>query len=216
MIINGIGSDNLIIIGGRANSKIAINIIKNKYSNIYYYSDRDYDIKEFEKEGFQCLEIDFERILKLISAGVHYFVGMGGGDIRRHFTNHIIHRTGITPINIISDTAVIEKGTTIGYGNLILHNAFININCKVGNSNIFNTRCIIEHDNFIGDFNHLAPSSVTGGYVSIGNNNNIYIGSIILPFLHVLDGITLAGGSLLTKSVDRPGLYMGIPAKLVS
>ena len=212
---NGTGKNNLIIIGGRANTKIAKNIIKNKYNEVYYYADREYNENEFKKEGFICIN-SFNEVIDIITLGSDYFVGIGGTDLRRAFTEKITNLTGVRPINIISPLAIIEKGVTMGKGNLILHKALININTRVGSNNIFNTGCIVEHDNVIGDYNHIAPGSITGGYVKIGNNNNIFIGSTILPFLKITNNITIAGCSTLTKSINISGTYMGTPAKIVS
>lgn len=209
---NGTGKNNLLIIGGRANSKIAKNIIKDKYHIIYYYADRSYDKKEFEKEGFKCLS-SFDDVQAVLSLGADYFIGIGGDDLRKIYTEKIIQLTGRFPINVISPTAIISEGVKLGDGNLIMHNAFININCIIGDSNIFNTGCIIEHDNFIGSYNHFAPRSTTGGYVTVGNHNNIFINSVILPFLKLDNNITIGSSATVTKSTIESGVYIGTPAK---
>jgi acetyltransferase EpsM len=209
---SGIGKNNLLIIGGRANSKIAKNIVEKNYHIIYYYADRSYDKAEFEKEGFKCLD-SYADVQAVISLGADFFIGIGGDDLRKIYTEKLIQLSGRFPINVIDPKATIAKGVTMGDGNLIMHNAFININSIIGDSNIFNTGCIIEHDNLIGSYNHFAPKSTTGGYVTVGNHNNVFMNSTILPFLKLDDNITIGSSATVTKSSLEPGVYIGTPAK---
>lgn len=209
---SGTGKNNLLILGGRANSKIAKNIIENKYHIIYYYADRSYDKAEFEKEGFKCLD-SYADVQAVLTLGADFFIGIGGDDLRKIYTEKLIQESGRFPINIIDPKATIAKGVLIGDGNLIMHNAFININTIIGDSNIFNTGCIIEHDNIIGSYNHFAPKSATGGYVTVGNHNNIFMNGVILPFLKLDNNITIGGSATVTKSSLEPGVYVGTPAK---
>lgn len=211
---SGTGKNNLLIIGGRANSKIAKNIIEDKYHIIYYYADRSYDKKEFEKEGFKCLD-SFDDVQAVLSLGADYFIGIGGDDLRKIYTEKIVLLTGRFPINVIAPTALIAKGVKMGDGNLVMHNAFININCIIGDSNIFNSGCIIEHDNIIGSYNHFAPRSTTGGYVTVGDHNNIFINSVILPFLKLDNNITIGSSATVTKSTFESGIYVGTPARQI-
>ena len=70
------------------------------------------------------------------------------------------------------------------------------------------------HDCKLGDFNVLMPSIRVSGGVTIGNENLIGVGSIIIQQIKIGNNVTLGAGSvLLTKPKDGK-TYIGNPAKL--
>jgi acetyltransferase-like isoleucine patch superfamily enzyme len=72
---------------------------------------------------------------------------------------------------------------------------------------ITDTHKIGTHDNRCG-----------AGYskdISIGKGCWIGTGSIILPGVVIGDGVVVGAGSIVTKNLEKNGLYVGCPAKRV-
>jgi acetyltransferase EpsM len=211
MEITGIGlSNDLIIIGGKANAFVTFNICKNLYNNIYYYSDRDYDKNIFIERGFIIVD-SYEEALNIAKYG-NYFIACGGNEQRETFFKQIYSDTKRYPVNAIHPGSYIEPGVKIGFGNLINYGCYININTCVGNLNILNTGVIIEHDNNIGNYNHLAPRVTTTGFVTIGNYNDIFTSTSIIPFKTIHDRVIVAANSVVIEDLYE-GRYYGSPAK---
>lgn len=53
------------------------------------------------------------------------------------------------------------------------------------------------------------------GTVNIGNNVFIGIRSIIMPGVSICDKVIIGVNTVVTKSITKPGVYVGIPAKLI-
>lgn len=212
---NGIGmSNSLIIVGGKSNAFISYNILKNKYRNIFYYSDREYDEAIFKNFGFELMT-NFDEVIEFIRLN-NYFIACGGHQHRESFFQMIHSKTRRFPVNVIHSDAVFESNVTMGYGNLVNFGCYINNNTTIGNLNILNTYSVIEHNNHIGDLNHIAPRVTTTGFVNIGNRNEIYTGATIIPFTTLGDNIIIGAGSVvINHNISESGVYVGVPTKKV-
>lgn len=107
----------------------------------------------------------------------------------------------------------IQKGAIVGRNTKIQSHAFICELVTIG------TDCFISHGvKFINDtFSSGVPSgrdksrwreTHIGNYVSIGTN------STILP-VKIADNVVVGAGSVVTKDIERAGVYAGNPAKLI-
>lgn len=99
----------------------------------------------------------------------------------------------------------------IGKGRITLKD-FCNLSSKVA---IYSS-----NDDYSGDrmTNPMVPEEYTGvthADVMIGKHAIIGCGSIILPGVILEDGVTIGALSLVNKSCDAFGIYVGVPAKKV-
>jgi acetyltransferase-like isoleucine patch superfamily enzyme len=107
----------------------------------------------------------------------------------------------------------IQKDVTIGSGTKIQSHSFICELVTIGND------CFIGHGvMFINDlFSKGGPaqgdktlwkSTRIGDKVSIGSN------ATILP-VEICDNVVVGAGAVVTKNIEKPGVYAGNPAKLI-
>lgn len=107
----------------------------------------------------------------------------------------------------------IQKGAVIGNNCKIQSHSFICEMVTIGNN------CFIGHGvMFINDlFSNGSPASndkslwkntTIGNHVSIGSN------ATILP-VDICDRTVIGAGSVVTKSITKPGIYAGNPAKFL-
>lgn len=107
----------------------------------------------------------------------------------------------------------IQKSVSIGNNTKVQSHTFICELVTVGND------CFIGHGvMFINDlFSHGGPamgnkdlwkSTTIGNKVSIGSN------ATILP-VTICDNVVIGAGSVVTKNIDKPGVYAGNPAKFI-
>ena len=85
----------------------------------------------------------------------------------------------------------------------------------MGSFNYFNLSCTIGHDTVLGDFNLINPGVNISGGVKINNKVLLGTGSKILEYKSICSNCIIGASSLITKSLDIAGVYIGIPAKII-
>ena len=121
----------------------------------------------------------------------------------------IYSEVGFSFCSLIHPSSKIPESAQLGCGILICHGA--NISCEVKIAVGAN----IMHDIIINKFSTIAPNAVVLGRVNIGRNCYVGANSTILPDINISDDIVIAAGSVVTKNLDNPGTYVGIPAKKI-
>lgn len=131
--------------------------------------------------------------------------------------------TLVEPLNLygctISDNCFIgpfveiQKNTKIGKNTRIQSHTFICELVEIGED------CFIGHGvMFINDkFNKNGPARGDFNYwenTKIGNNVSIGSNCTILP-ISICDNVIIGAGAVVTKNIDKPGKYIGNPAKLL-
>jgi acetyltransferase-like isoleucine patch superfamily enzyme len=107
----------------------------------------------------------------------------------------------------------IQKDVSIGCNSKIQSHTFICELVTIGND------CFIGHGvMFINDLfskgepaqgdKSLWKSTVIGNKVSVGSN------ATILP-VRICDNVVIGAGAVVTKNIDKPGVYVGNPAKFL-
>jgi len=127
----------------------------------------------------------------------------------------------VEPVNIYNVTignncfigpfVEIQKGVVIGNNTKIQSHAFICEMVTIGD------KCFVSHGAmFINDtFSGGGPA---GGDVSkwkatkIGNHVSIGTNATILP-VEICDNVVIGAGSVVTKNITEPGIYIGNPAR---
>jgi sugar O-acyltransferase (sialic acid O-acetyltransferase NeuD family) len=110
---------------------------------------------------------------------------------------------------IIDRTAVIAEGVCVYPG------CIIDQGVKIEENVLINVGCCIAHHTVIGQHTFLSPRVAIAGFVKIGSKNIIGINATIIDNITTADGVQLGGGTVVIKSIDNSGLYVGNPARFV-
>ena len=115
----------------------------------------------------------------------------------------------IAPSAHVGIGAVIEKGT------LVAHHAYVGPMAAIGTGCIVNTGAVIEHECAVDDFSHVSVNASIAGRSRLGRYGFIGVGSTVIDGITLGDDITVGAGAVVTKSTNKPGTYIGVPAKLL-
>lgn len=193
--------------GGHARSLMSL--LTNAEFKIYGIYDDSFnpDVKEF---------INSIEIIGDISTYVStkkIVLAFGDNNKRRNF--FLNYCNDLYKSTIIHTKSLVDDNVVFGQSNFIFANSIINANVKIGDNNIINTGVIIEHEVKIGSHNHISVGSIICGRSSIGNDCFLGAGSVIIDKINICDGVTIGAGAVVTKSIDKSGTYVGIPAKKI-
>ena len=106
-------------------------------------------------------------------------------------------------------SAQIGVSTYVGKGSII------NAQTQIGNACIVNSAAIIEHECCVSNASHIAPGVVLCGNVDVGNRTLVGARTVVRPNLSVCGDVTLGAGSVLVKSIENAGIWVGNPAREV-
>lgn len=130
----------------------------------------------------------------------------------------IVHPVNLYGCTIGDDTFVgpfveIQKNVTIGRKCKIQSHSFICEFVTIGDSVFIGHGVMFINDTFssggpAGGNKDLWKSTNIGNSVSIGSN------AAIMP-VSICDNVVVGAGSVVTKNIDRPGFYVGNPAKFL-
>lgn len=130
----------------------------------------------------------------------------------------IVHPVNLYGCTIGDDTFVgpfveIQKNVTIGRKCKIQSHSFICEFVTIGDSVFIGHGVMFINDTFssggpAGGNKDLWKSTNIGNNVSIGSN------ATIMP-VSICDNVVIGAGSVVTKNIDRPGFYVGNPAKFL-
>lgn len=118
------------------------------------------------------------------------------------------------PSASIAATAKIEPGVSVGP--LAIVQAFARVRAHA----IINSGAIVEHDCDIARNCHVAPGSVLGGSVRVGDAHAgpeggvlIGLGSRVLPNLSIGAGSVVGAGAVVVEHVGKACRVVGVPAR---
>lgn len=141
-----------------------------------------------------------------------FFVAIGDNRKRRQVTHSL---GGLSLATIVAKDATVGIDAEIGNGVFVGHLAVIGPFAKVGRGALINTRSHISHESTLGDFSQLTLDVTVGGRSQIGNDVYIGMRSCVFDGVTIGDNIKVGAGSVVTKSLEKPGTYIGSPARLI-
>ena len=131
----------------------------------------------------------------------------------RHEIVQLFKEKGLNQCTIIDPTAKVSPSAQIGVSSYIGKGSIINAQAQIGDACIINSGAIIEHECRVLSASHIAPGVVLCGNVQVGNKTLIGARSVVRPNLSICGDVTLGVGSVLVKSIDNVGTWVGNPAR---
>lgn len=205
---------NVVIFGAGGHGKVVADILekKQKYKIVGFLDGGksvDYEIFGYKVLGDENYLNDIDRIY----GGI---VAIGDNWIRSIIVNKILSiKPDFKFINAIHPSAEIGRGVSFGCGNVVMANAVINSDTKIGNHCIINTKSSVDHDNTIGDFVTFAPGSTVGGNGTYGDYSTVSLGAKIIHGINVGEHTVIGAGSVVVDDIEPYKVAYGTPAKVV-
>lgn len=202
-------NEKVVIIGASGHGKVIADIILKSGDSVVGFLDDNPNVGE-DFIGFPVLgkvsEADKYKEYKFV-------IAIGNADIRERVANEldVDWYTAIHPMAVISNI-----GVEIGIGTVVMANAVINSDAKIGNHCIINTCAIIEHDDIIEDYAHISVGTKLAGNVSIGRKTWMGIGSQIIQGKSICAETMVGAGAVVIESISKKGTYVGVPARKIN
>lgn len=143
------------------------------------------------------------------------FPGAGSNE-RRSEQVAWAHRVAWPLATLVAPSASVGLGASLEPGCFVGHHAHVGPMARIGMGCIVNTGAVVEHEAVVGDFSHVSVNAAIAGRSRIGSWVMVGAGATVLDGLTVVDGVTIGGGGVVHRSIDQPGVYVGVPVRRVA
>lgn len=138
----------------------------------------------------------------------------------RERVNQEIEESGFTQYSYISKHAFVAEqprlSSLLTAGCIIMPNAFIGTEVKIGKSTVIYSNCSLTHDIVIEDNVFIGSGCVVGGNVIIGRNSFIGMNSTIKNRINLAPFSLVGCGSNVLKTIEQERrVIVGNPAKVL-
>ena len=202
----------VVIIGAGGHAKVIADIVEKSNDQIVGFLDDNLPknttiIKNYKVIG----DFDNRFTISILNDNIEFITALGDNKKRKEIANtpNIKFYTAIHP------SAQIGLDVEIGEGTVIMANSVINSSAKIGKHSIINTGAIVEHDNNIEDFVHISPNVALGGTVKVGECTHIGIGATVKNNITICNNCIIGAGAVVVKNINKEGIYVGVPVKLI-
>ena len=161
----------ILLIGGGGHCKSVIDVIEqeNKYAIAGVVDKRDLiGANVLGYEVIAC-DDDLPNLFKKYKYAIVTVGQIGSNALRVKLFNKL-KEIGYTLPVIVSPLAYVSKYSSLDEGTVVMHNALVNVDVKIGKNCIINTKALIEHDSIIEDNCHISTAAVINGGVTVKEN----------------------------------------------
>ena len=183
----------IILIGGGGHCRSVIDVIEQE--NVYTIVGI-IDTKELvgtEILGYKVIgcDDDLSRLYQIYKYAV-VTVGQIRSNTLRVKLFDMLKKIGYDLPVITSPLAYVSKHAFVDEGTVLMHQALINANVKIGKNCIINSKALIEHDAVIEDNCHISTAAIINGGTVIKTNSFIGSNATTKEYVEVT-GFTKAG-----------------------
>lgn len=142
-------------------------------------------------------------------------IGYKHMDVRKNLCEELNEKE-IRLATIIDKTAIIDPTVKVGAGSVIMANVVIDKDASIGDNVFIYISVTIAHDSIIGSHSFLAPRVAIAGFTTIGESTFLGINTTIIDNLILCPHLIVGGGAVVVNNIQQPGIYAGVPAKLLN
>ena len=152
-----------------------------------------------------------------IDCPVDVAIGIGYPKSRRRIAQWLAANPSFRFPNLVHPSVEIDsEHVAMGRGNMICKGVVLTCDIVIGNFNVLNWNVTVGHDTRIDSFCVVNPGSNVSGNVHIRDECFLGTGCQVLEGLAIEAATVVGAGAVVVHSIESPGTYVGIPARMVT
>ncbi len=195
----------MYIFGASGHGKVIASILLDQKINIKAFIDDN-------PSSDSILNVPVYKTNYVKSKSIKYLIiGIGDNSIRRRISKLY----NVNFARLFHSSSIICKTVKVLEGTVVMANAIINVDSKIGKHCIINSGSIVEHDCVVEDFVHISPNATLSGGVTVGEGTHIGAGAIIIPGIKVGKWAVIGAGSVIIEDIPDGSVVVGVPGKII-
>lgn len=115
----------------------------------------------------------------------------------------------------IHPTCTIDPDASIEAGSVLFPCVHLDRNAKIKKNVVVNIGVTVSHDSEIDSHCFVSPRVAIAGFSYIGKRCILGINSTVIDNINICEDVQIGGGTVVTRNINKPGLYVGAPARLI-
>jgi sugar O-acyltransferase (sialic acid O-acetyltransferase NeuD family) len=202
----------MVIVGAKGHATEILDVWNevNRAHELYFFDN----ISKLNSITFYNYPIlsSVKQVKKIFEIDNGFILGLGGTSRRKDLAQQFIELGGVLK-PIVSKFTFISNNCSMGNGVNIMPFASVYGNGQIGEGVLLNSYASVHHDARIGSYSEISPGARILGFCKIGNNCSIGANAVVLPGITICDNVIIGAGTIVTKNIEDPGTYIGVPAK---
>jgi sugar O-acyltransferase (sialic acid O-acetyltransferase NeuD family) len=116
---------------------------------------------------------------------------------------------------IIHSTVWKDPTSQVMQGCVIYPGCVLDARSVIAENTILNVSCSVAHDTVVGPHCFLSPRVAIAGFVKVEEKCILGINSTIIDNINICANSQLGGGTIVIKNIEKAGLYVGNPSRLI-
>lgn len=116
---------------------------------------------------------------------------------------------------IIHSSCWVDKTAKVLEGCVIYPGCNIDAHAEIQNNTILNIGCTIAHDTVVGNHCFLSPRVALAGFIKMEELCIIGINATVIDNINIVTQTQIGAGTVVIKSIENKGLYVGNPQKYI-
>lgn len=153
-----------------------------------------------------------DRALRVFAPGTHVAITVGDHALHQQWVRTASERELVIATLIHTDTTI-GPWVEIGEGCVIAPGVRVTGNVRIGAHGQLHTGAIVSHDDILGEYVTLSPSTTLCGSVTVGARSTVFAGATVMPGITIGADATVGAGALVNRNVADGTTVVGVPAR---
>ncbi|MBE6963505.1 MAG: acetyltransferase [Ruminococcaceae bacterium] len=140
---------------------------------------------------------------------------IGTGRVRKQVLERVLQQENLHPATLIDPAAIVARGARVGEGCVVCAGTVLAIHAELAPHVIVNLNCTVGHDTVLEPFCTIHPGTNLSGKVLVGEGCDIGTGTKVIQGVRLCAGCVVGAGAVVTKTIDEPGTYVGVPVRRI-
>jgi sugar O-acyltransferase (sialic acid O-acetyltransferase NeuD family) len=204
-----------VIIGAGGHGRVVLDIFRQAHqADPVGFIDANPDLLGTRVDGVEVIA-PAAAIGSLAARGVDSAIVAIGDNSTRNMYAQTLRAHGLRLVNAIHPKSNVADTALLGQNVVIAAGAMVCAHCRIADSVILNTGCIVDHESTVGRAAHICPGARLAGRVTVDDFAFVGIGATIIQCLTIGRASVVGAGAVVLQDVEPFTTVVGVPARAI-